>query len=462
MPNLVDPQLSDAGFLRSVLAASDDCIKVLDLDANLVFMSEGGQRVMEVSDFNAIAGCPWPNFWHGQGHADAKAAVAAARAGGSGRFQGIASTMAGNSRYWDVQVTAIPGPDGRPERLLSVSRDITATRQAEMLLAKSQERLNLALGAASMIGTWDWDLSEGLVYADANFARLHAVDPAAAARGAGRAEYVKNVHPGDMPLFEAELGRAFDGAPEFSCEYRILQPDGSVRWLLARGAIIRDDAGKPLRFCGASVDITDRRLAEEQRAELAREMAHRLKNSLAMVQSIVTQTLRQSKTVEEAGDAIAGRISALAKAQDILTQTSWASADIRDILASSLAPHRGGDNRITMAGPKVDLSAQQGLGLSLALNELATNAAKYGSLSNEDGRVAIEWSASPDGAFAFAWTETGGPEVRKPAALGFGSKLLVRMVAPYFSGTASLDHEPAGVRFRLTGDVAASGISKHA
>ncbi|MDU7520891.1 MAG: PAS domain-containing protein [Roseomonas mucosa] len=121
-------------FLRSVLGSSADCIKVLDLDARLTFMSEGGQRVMEVGDFNAIRGCPWPDFWRGQGNADARAAVEAARAGGRGHFRGAAETMAGNPRYWDVQVTPIFGADGKPEKLLSVSRDITATRTAEEAL----------------------------------------------------------------------------------------------------------------------------------------------------------------------------------------------------------------------------------------------------------------------------------------------------------------------------------------
>ncbi len=131
---------ADAEFLRSILASSGDCIKVLDLDARLVFMSEGGQRVMEVSDFNAIRGCPWPDFWHGAKNADAKAAVAAAKAGGTGRFQGASDTMAGTPRYWDVQVTPILGHDGQPEKLLSISRDITATRRADVALEGSEAR----------------------------------------------------------------------------------------------------------------------------------------------------------------------------------------------------------------------------------------------------------------------------------------------------------------------------------
>ncbi len=127
----LDRQHSDAEFLNRVLAASPDCIKVLDLDARLLFMSDAGQRVMEVGDVGAIIGCPWPSFWQGAGNAAANAALAAARQGGAGHFEGMANTMAGNPRWWDVQVTPILDADGRPEKLLVVSRDITERKQAD-------------------------------------------------------------------------------------------------------------------------------------------------------------------------------------------------------------------------------------------------------------------------------------------------------------------------------------------
>ena len=126
-----DDETIDAAFVETVLAASNDCIKVLSLEGDLTFMSEGGRRVMEVSDFNKLRGCPWPSFWEGQGNADAVRAVSEARAGRNARFQGPANTALGNPRWWDVQVTPIPGPDGQPVRLLSVSRDITELKRAE-------------------------------------------------------------------------------------------------------------------------------------------------------------------------------------------------------------------------------------------------------------------------------------------------------------------------------------------
>jgi hypothetical protein len=110
---LSEQLLRDGAFMRAVLAGSGDCIKVLDLDANLIFMSEGGLRVMEIDDFGTFAGCPWPGFWHGEGNAAAHEAVKVAKAGRVGRFRGFAKTAKGTPKWWDVQVAPIPGSDGR-------------------------------------------------------------------------------------------------------------------------------------------------------------------------------------------------------------------------------------------------------------------------------------------------------------------------------------------------------------
>ncbi len=128
-------------FNRRILQASADCIKVLDLDGRLEFMSEGGMCVMEVDDFGAIEGKCWPDFWSGEGQVKVLAAIEEARRGGTGRFQGFATTMKGSPRWWDVLVTPINGADGRPERLLSVSRDVSAAKAAERAVRESRDRL---------------------------------------------------------------------------------------------------------------------------------------------------------------------------------------------------------------------------------------------------------------------------------------------------------------------------------
>ncbi len=126
-------------------------------------------------------------------------------------------------------------------------------------------------------------------------------------------------------------------------------------------------------------------------------------------------------------------------------------ADIGDVVSSALAPHDSGVGRFEIDGPTSRLTSRQALGLSLALHELATNAAKYGALSGDNGKVEIKWNVEEDGAFRFSWSESGGPQVSVPTRVGFGSQLIRRMVAPYFDGEAYLDYDPYGVRFTLSG-----------
>lgn len=317
-----DKAFADARFMRSLLAASDDCIKVLSLEGKLTFMSEGGQRVMEISDFNAIQGCPWPDFWAGQGHRDAIAAIAAAREGRSARFQGMASTGLGNARWWDVQVSPIIGSDGKPESILSVSRD-----------------------------------------------------------------------------------------------------------------------------------ITELKLAEERQNLIAQELKHRIKNTVAMMQAIANQTLRSGETLEAARDALQERLLAMGRAHDMLTQSAWSRAVLGDLVRQTLATHSGPD-RVDVSGPDVELSSRCALAMALALYELATNALKYGALSVEGGRVTISWLVI-DGTFRFDWTESGGPPVTAPTRTGFGSRMIERALAGYFSGCARVDYAPTGLVFTLSAPVEA-------
>src|ERR1700743_1847371 len=144
-----------ADVLRGVLDGCGDCIKILDLDGQLQFMSEGGKRVMEVEDFGKLKGCPWPDFWAGAGNADARAAVETAKAGGTARFKGAANTAKGNPRHWDVQVSPIFGEDGKPSHILSISRDITELaefqEQQKVLTAELQHRIKNSLAMVGAI-----------------------------------------------------------------------------------------------------------------------------------------------------------------------------------------------------------------------------------------------------------------------------------------------------------------------
>lgn len=209
------------------------------------------------------------------------------------------------------------------------------------------------------------------------------------------------------------------------------------------------DAGQKLAQTQRLLD--ERRDWERQQRVVQREMIYRLKNTLTIVQSVVTQTLRNAASLDEAAQVVSDRIQALARAQDILTEHRWETAEIREVVEAAIAPHTDGGHRFVIMGDSVDLTAQQSMGLALALRELSTNATKYGALSNEHGTVRISWQVDQSKAFSFSWVEAGGPPVTPPLRKGFGSRLTERVVPSYFDGKANLDNAPEGVCYELRG-----------
>lgn len=305
-------------FLRGVLAGAGDCIKILDLEGRLQFMSEGGKRVMEVEDFAALQGCAWPGFWAGTGNAQATDAVAEARAGRTAHFRNHANTAKGTPRYWDVQVSPILGINGEISHLLSISRDITEEWKATQAQQESIERAKF----------------------------------------------------------------------------------------------------------------------------LSEELVHRVKNTLTTVLALANQTFK-GDTHKEGRAVFSGRVQALSDAYNVLSEDSWTATSIGRVVESALRPFHIGPGHITIGGPDHEVKPAQALTLALAINELATNATKYGALSVPGGAVSVTWTADP--ALRLEWIEAGGPAVTPPARAGFGSRLIKTMLAMDFGGSVELNYEPAGV-----------------
>ncbi len=316
-------------FMRSVLSASTDCIKVLNLDGELTFMSDGGMKVMEISDFNAVRGCPWPDFLDVAGGWLAREGIEAAKAGKSFHFEAAADTYLGTPKFWSISVSPIFGEHGQVERILSVSRDHTTLEEA-----REQQRL------------------------------------------------------------------------------------------------------------------------------LNGELSHRLKNVLAIVQSIANQTLRDAVTLEEASAAFSARLASLGRATDVLTATSWEASDLTAILEAGLAAVGGRRDRVSLEGPAVRLNPQSALALTLAVHELGTNAVKYGALSNDEGRVALTWQvvgSEADPNFSLLWQEQAGPVVSPPTRRGFGTRMIERSLRSYFRGETALSYPPEGVEFRINAPLSGAG-----
>lgn len=202
--------------------------------------------------------------------------------------------------------------------------------------------------------------------------------------------------------------------------------------------------------------LNEMRERQQRQTVLQHELAHRMKNTLAMVQAIVNQSFRATSDPREAAAAVEARIAAIGRSLETLTEARWESAELRPILEGALRPHLDGPERISMNGPDVLLGATQSMGLALAIHELATNATKYGALSGPEGSVSLIWTIGPEGAFTLDWRERGGPMVQEPAKRGFGSRLIEKIVPGYFKGRAQLSYRPEGLGYSLTGHLEAA------
>lgn len=225
--------------------------------------------------------------------------------------------------------------------------------------------------------------------------------------------------------------------------------NGDLLWVSLTISPICDSQGRIVGISSITRDMSERRAADRHRKTLMDELNHRVKNTMAVVQAIAAQTLSSAGSLEEAGHSFSARLLNLAKAHDILTQGSWVSADLRDLVADTVKPHAGDGDRFEIEGPSAPLAPATALGISMALHELCTNAAKYGALSTPEGRVSIRWhvDSRPAGRrrLALSWVEHGGPPVAAPQRRGFGSRLIERAVATELEGEVRVDYPPGGV-----------------
>jgi PAS domain S-box-containing protein len=238
-------------------------------------------------------------------------------------------------------------------------------------------------------------------------------------------------------------------------EYCIVRPDGSERWIRDKAFVLPVEVGQNPRIAGIARDITDGKRAEQHRELLIAELNHRVKNTLAVVQSLASHTRHAAVTPDDFDKAFNSRLDALAQAHDLLTQSHWKGAILKHVIDAALRPFAGAGNlldRVSAHGPDVWIAANTAVTLTLAFHELATNAAKYGALCNDSGRIAVTWSAEPAQApveLQLSWCESGGPPVEAPARRGFGSMLMERVLAFEADGDAQLMFPAAGLEFHF-------------
>jgi len=311
-------------------------------------------------------------------------------------------------------------------------------------LLQSEQRRTLALAAGQM-GSWDWDVVNGECTWDEGQCRIFAIDPAAFAITP------ENVRALIDPEDWDRLRTAFDGCCAngytFQTEFQVLRPSGELRWCIGTAAATVDASGRMVRISGVTVDITDRKEAEERQALLTREVDHRARNALAVTQSIVRLT--KGSTIKSYIAAVEGRIGALSRAHTLLSESRWQGADLIKLVEEELSPYRTSADKVVAMGPQVSLRPVTAQILALALHELATNAAKYGALSSPAGKVKLSWELKA-GSLTLQWTECGGPAALPPSAQGFGTKIITASVASQLGGDATFDWRSDGLNCTLS------------
>jgi len=307
-------------------------------------------------------------------------------------------------------------------------------------LQESEDRRNLALAAGRM-GSWDWDLVQGDCVWDEGQKLIFGVDPASFK--ITLAGVRKLVHRDDWKIVRQAIRQARRDAGSYQVEFRICRPDGGIRWCLGTAAGSKYMVDRTLRISGVTMDITERKEAEERQLLLAREVDHRAKNALAVMQAIVSLT--QADSIEQFVAAIEGRIQALARVHSLLSESRWSGADIMELIREELAPY-GATNtdRIRISENHLSLSPATAQALALALHELATNAAKYGALSLPSGSVEVAWQLKPS-KLELRWSERGGPAVEQAEPGGFGIRVITASVESQLGGTVEFDWRHDGL-----------------
>jgi PAS domain S-box-containing protein len=344
--------------------------------------------------------------------------------------------------------------DGKVVGLVSASTNITRLKRAEAALRDSERRLyaskarlQIAMDAAQL-GSWQYNPLHRVASWDTRFKEIFGV----AENEAVIEEVMTWVHPDDAERVAAAFQLPLDPADPkpLAIEYRVQRRDGEVRWVEVHGLAYFESAGRERRavsIVGTAADITERKEREEKEHLLMREINHRAKNMLSVVDAIAHQTATRSP--EDFIECFSERIQALSANQDLLVRNDWKGVEIEDLVRAQLAHFADLiGSRIIVCGPKLRLNATSAQALGLALHELSTNAGKYGALSTDKGRVDVCWEIEGD-TFTMSWTERDGPLVSAPKRRGFGTIVMEAMAERSVDGVVDLDYSPSGVRWHL-------------
>ncbi|HLT02401.1 MAG TPA: PAS domain S-box protein [Geminicoccaceae bacterium] len=364
------------------------------------------------------------------------------------RFETVRRRKDGSLVEVSLTVSPIRDESGRIIGASKIARDIGERKRAEAALRASEERFrNLANAVPDIV--WTADPDGNITFANDRWFEYSGVTPQRDAR-----EWPELVlHPDDRERCLAEWTRARREGVPYEIEARRRRHDGEYRWFLIRAVPVRDAEGRITAWYGSSTDIHDRKQDEERQRILSAELSHRVKNLLTVIGVLAERTADRATSVEQFLEAFRGRIQALSSAQTALTESHWQAASLRALVHAALEPYLVNGSRIDLDVDDLPIRPDLALTLTLALHELATNAAKYGALYTPKGRVRLSAHVEqPEGGeqeFVLLWEEEGGPPVQEPKVAGFGTTLLGKAMEYQHQGRAELIWRESGLRCRL-------------
>lgn len=335
---------------------------------------------------------------------------------------------------------------GLASSLFALKDEARVRARTAAALVREEWRHALTLEAGK-VGSWVWDVRTGEITCNDTFRRMYALSDTDAIHVG---DVLAATHPADRAAVQAGIDASFDDGVDYSAEARVA---ASGRWLTMRGRVYQRDAeGKPLVMMGASIDISESKQTAEHTRLLLRELNHRVKNTLAMIQSVARQTIRQNPDPQDFIEAFSGRLRTISDAHVLLADRDWSGVQLYEVIASQLGPRfRTHPDRAEVRGEDLTLPADHALGLGLILHELTTNAHRYGAWSDERGTVNIAWEVmrEPIRGLSLTWRETGGPKVLPPEEYGLGTRLIERSLAKVLDSEVKLSFDPEGVAARV-------------
>lgn len=327
--------------------------------------------------------------------------------------------------------------------LIELKRDTRSGADSIQTLHRDEDRNAMALEVGN-VGSWVWDLRSGRFTGNRMAYTMLGLDPDQPVSGE---DVFRAMHRDDFPTMKSAFTRALAQNQDYVGEFRAA---ASGQWLLGRGRIFeRDAAGKPVVAVGVNIDITETKNAAEKTRLLLRELNHRVKNTLAMLQSLARQTLNRTSDPAEFMESFSGRLRAISEAHTLLSDREWSGISLVDLITKQVEPYTIFDPaQVELVGEDIVLPPDHALGLGIALHELATNAAKHGALSIARGHVRVSWQVEPglnESRVVLHWVESGGPHVSMPQARGLGERLIERSLDKVLSSSVRLSYPESGM-----------------